>query len=90
VPLANPYSPIRTCQVKYKYTERWPSSGILAIVYLLEAYPKARVSIHGYDFGGQGLGHYWEKFLKKTTVHAMGREKQFIDKLVSLGRVAHL
>jgi hypothetical protein len=86
--LLNRTSPLD--QVKYQYVEKWPSSGILAIVYLLEAYPNARVSVHGYDFGGEGLGHYWEKFLKKTTVHSMGREKQFIDRLVSMGRVVHL
>eukprot|EP00854_Cymbomonas_tetramitiformis_P002980 gene2980-3797_t len=48
-------------QLKYRYGERWPSSGILALVYLLEMYPNAIISTHGYDFASASLGHYWEK-----------------------------
>jgi len=72
---------------KYAYTEHWPSSGILAIVYCLEKYPKATVSITGYDFLGLQLGHYWEKVKKKGTVHSMKGEAKFIEKLVKSGRV---
>ena len=72
---------------KYGYTAHWPSSGILAIVYCLEKYPKATVTITGYDFMGGNLGHYWEKVKKKGTVHSMKGEASFIAKLVKSGRV---
>lgn len=72
---------------KYGYTAHWPSSGILAIVYCLEKYPKATVTITGYDFMGGNLGHYWEKVKKKGTVHSMKGEASFIAKLAKSGRV---
>ena len=72
---------------KYGYTAHWPSSGILAIVYCLEKYPKATVTITGYDFMGGNLGHYWEKVKKKGTVHSMKGEASFIEKLAKSGRV---
>jgi len=80
----------RLLQTKYKYADRWPSSGILAIVYCLEMYPNSHISLLGYDFGEQGLGHYWEKILKKTTVHNMKHESDFLNKLVATGRVSKL
>ena len=66
---------------KYGYTTHWPSSGILAIIYCLEKYPKATVTITGYDFMGGNLGHYWEKVKKKGTVHSMKGEASFIAQL---------
>jgi len=77
-------------QVKYKYLEKWPSSGILALIYCLESYPNAKISLLGYDFGGPGLGHYWEKILKTTTVHSMRNEGRFLNKLIDTGRVQRL
>eukprot|EP00976_Prorocentrum_cordatum_P079640 1183639-Prorocentrum_minimum.AAC.6 len=80
----------RLLQTKYRYPDRWPSSGILAIVYCLEMYPNSHISLLGYDFGGEGLGHYWEKILKKTTVHNMKHESAFLSKLIATGRVSKL
>ena len=72
---------------KYGYTTPWPSSGILAIIYCLEKYRNATVTITGYDFMGGNLGHYWEKVKKKGTVHSMKGEASFIAQLVKNGRV---
>eukprot|EP00239_Pterosperma_sp_CCMP1384_P009997 CAMPEP_0197867026 /NCGR_PEP_ID=MMETSP1438-20131217/44533_1 /TAXON_ID=1461541 /ORGANISM="Pterosperma sp., Strain CCMP1384" /LENGTH=355 /DNA_ID=CAMNT_0043485643 /DNA_START=590 /DNA_END=1657 /DNA_ORIENTATION=- len=77
-------------QIKYGYTAAWPSSGILAIVWCLEAFPNATLSTYGYDFGKQGLGHYWEKIKKKTTVHDMKNEFNFQNTLIKTGRVTRL
>mmetsp|Transcript_35379 Transcript_35379/g.67675 ORF Transcript_35379/g.67675 Transcript_35379/m.67675 type:complete len:331 (+) Transcript_35379:214-1206(+) len=85
-----PVSIEQLLQVKYNYVERWPSSGLLALVYCLEVYPKSTISIHGFDFGTRGLGHYWEKFLKSTTVHSMRKEGQLLNSLIKSGRVKHL
>lgn len=80
----------RLLQTKYKYADKWPSSGILAIVYCLEMYPNSHISLLGYDFGNGGLGHYWEKILKKTTVHNMKHESSFLNTLIATGRVSKL
>lgn len=77
-------------QLKYRYGERWPSSGILALVYLLEMYPNSIISTHGYDFASASLGHYWEKIKKKSTVHSMKREGGFLGQLMATGRVVKL
>lgn len=45
---------------KYGYSEQYPSSGLMAIVYCLERFG-APVTIHGFDFMGKSLGHYYEK-----------------------------
>mmetsp|Transcript_14537 Transcript_14537/g.31137 ORF Transcript_14537/g.31137 Transcript_14537/m.31137 type:complete len:331 (-) Transcript_14537:338-1330(-) len=80
----------RLLQTKYKYADRWPSSGILAIVYCMEMYPNSHISLLGYDFGNEGLGHYWEKILKTTTVHNMKHESSFLNRLIATGRVSKL
>ena len=80
----------RAISTKYHYYGTWPSTGILAIVYCLENYPGAVVSIMGYDFAHKALGHYWEKVKKKTTSHSMSAEGRFVARLVMEGKVKHL
>jgi len=75
-----------TLATKYGYSEPYPSSGVMAIVYCLENFG-APVTIHGYDFMGKSLGHYFEKVKKTWTSHSMGGEGKFITKLINRGLV---
>ena len=56
-------------------------------MYCLEKYPKATVTITGYDFMGGNLGHYWEKVKKKGGVIDERRSVVLIAKLAKSGRV---
>jgi len=79
----------RLLHVKYDFRHRFPSTGILALVYCLERFPNSTVSLHGFDFASETprIGHYWEKIFKLRTVHSLKLEKQFVGKLVESGRV---
>jgi len=79
----------RILHVKYDFRHRFPSTGILALVYCLERFPNSTVSLHGFDFVGETpkIGHYWEKIFKLRTVHSLKLEKQFVGKLIQTGRV---
>ena len=70
------------------FRHRFPSTGILALVYCLERFPNSTVSLHGFDFASETprIGHYWEKIFKLRTVHSLKLEKQFVGKLVESGR----
>jgi hypothetical protein len=82
----------RLLHVKYDFRHRFPSTGILALVYCLERFPNSTVSLHGFDFVGETpkIGHYWEKIFKLRTVHSLKLEKQFVGKLIQTGRVSIL
>jgi len=70
-------------QQKYKLFSVYPSTGCFAIAYCLETYPNARISLMGFDFMHNHLGHYWEKFLKPRTVHSTQEEGKWIKGLAS-------
>ena len=82
----------RLLHVKYDFRHRFPSTGILALVYCLERFPNSTVSLHGFDFVVETpkIGHYWEKIFKLRTVHSLKLEKQFVGKLIQTGRVSIL
>mgnify|MGYP001259562596 CR=1 FL=1 len=79
----------RLLHSKYEFLHRFPSTGILVLVYCLERFPNSTVALHGFDFASDQprIGHYWEKIFKLRTVHSMKLEKQFVLKLIDSGRV---
>uniref|UniRef100_A0A3Q0S303 CMP-N-acetylneuraminate-beta-galactosamide-alpha-2,3-sialyltransferase 2 n=1 Tax=Amphilophus citrinellus TaxID=61819 RepID=A0A3Q0S303_AMPCI len=70
---------------------RYPSTGMLAIIFSLHACDQ--VSVFGYGADKQGnWHHYWEEnqfagAFKKTGVHSADFERQLIQKLASEGKI---
>jgi len=77
-------------QAKWGYLGKWPSTGILGVIYCLETYPDSQINLIGFDFHDTHLGHYWEEVRKTTTVHSMSGEGNLIDALVAKGYVTML
>ncbi|KAK3269338.1 hypothetical protein CYMTET_22217 [Cymbomonas tetramitiformis] len=72
---------------KYRLFTVYPSTGVLAIVYCLEKFPSAKITIAGFDFLRNQLGHYWEKTLKTGTVHDTRMETRWIRNLTDNSRL---
>eukprot|EP00238_Polyblepharides_amylifera_P005851 CAMPEP_0196592042 /NCGR_PEP_ID=MMETSP1081-20130531/71703_1 /TAXON_ID=36882 /ORGANISM="Pyramimonas amylifera, Strain CCMP720" /LENGTH=222 /DNA_ID=CAMNT_0041915611 /DNA_START=232 /DNA_END=900 /DNA_ORIENTATION=- len=57
-------------QQKWRLLSLYPSTGAMSIAYCLDTFPNATITVMGFDFLGNNLGHYWEKFMKTRTVHS--------------------
>ena len=65
-----------------------PSTGIQAILYMLEK--EEKVVITGFDFGSRSHTHYFEKKRKKHTSHSMSGETRIINQLIAKGRIIRI
>ena len=74
-------------QRQYKYCHQFPSTGALALVYLMHHFPESKISVYGLDFLKNEIGHYWEKITKHRTIHNMKGEAKLIREFQRTGRV---
>ena len=45
-----PLSVLHSLRTTHGFTSMWPSTGLIAVIYVLNTYPDAKVYLHGYDF----------------------------------------
>lgn len=77
-----PLETLMSLRLQYGFGSMWPSTGLIGIIYVLQAYPSAKVYLHGFDFTKAKRGDCKEP---QRVGNGMASAREYVCKSPALG-----